>query len=134
MSEPARPDPGEAAWSEARPGPSLISTSSPSTLTIAAGGGHRRDRSAPARLPGALDRGRWWSGLDIGRLPLHLQRRSTHALSAKSPALPALLADDHWYHTLDKAYGGRALIDPDGLAAGLVGWFTAHRFTPKVVS
>jgi hypothetical protein len=75
----------------------------------------------------------WWSGLDIGRLRFTTSEVQ-HALSATPPALSTLLADDRWYHTMDKAFGGRALADPDGLATGLAGWFTAHRFTPEVVS
>jgi hypothetical protein len=45
-----------------------------------------------------------------------------------------LLADDRWYHSLDKASGGRALIDTDGLAGDLADWFTAHRFSSEVVA
>lgn len=75
----------------------------------------------------------WWSGLDVGRL--HFAKGEVRqALSAGAPALPALLADDRWYHSLDKAFGSRALIDPDGVASELADWCTAHRFTPEVVA
>lgn len=45
-----------------------------------------------------------------------------------------LLRDDRWYHALDKGYPGRALYDPDNLAAPLAGWFSRRRFEPSVVS
>lgn len=74
----------------------------------------------------------WWSGLDIGRLRFTVSD-VTDALGAGEAALPALLADDRWHHSLDKGYGSRALLDRAGVAAPLAAWFTAHRFTPAVV-
>ena len=75
----------------------------------------------------------WWSGLDIGRLRFS-RREVQRARSANPPALSTLLADDRWYHTMDKAFGGCTLIDLDGIATSLVAWFSALRFTPAVVA
>ncbi|MFT4036912.1 MAG: hypothetical protein QM692_01930 [Thermomicrobiales bacterium] len=73
----------------------------------------------------------WWSGLDIGRLRFTVGE-VRDALAA-GDASPALLADDRWYHSMDKGYGSRVLLDRAGVAAPLAGWFTARRFTPAVV-
>lgn len=75
----------------------------------------------------------WWSGLDVGRL-----RFSTgevrQVLHQDASPLTTVLADDRWYHTLDKAFGSWVLIDRDGLTTDLSAWFTAHRFTSEVVA
>ena len=75
----------------------------------------------------------WRTGVDVGRLRFTVHELDT-ALAAGAPAPVALLTDERWYHSIDKAYGGRALIDPDGRAARLLAWFTAHRFHPEVVA
>jgi hypothetical protein len=75
----------------------------------------------------------WRTGLDIGRLHFRVSEiRAAFAHGEPDPL--SLLADDRWYHSIDKAYGGRAVHDPDGLAAPLAAWFTAHRFDPAVVA
>ncbi|MGH2530845.1 MAG: hypothetical protein ACRDJW_00940 [Thermomicrobiales bacterium] len=74
----------------------------------------------------------WWTGLDVGRL-VFSRGEVVGALEVDASALTALLADDRWYHSLDKGYGGRAAYDPTGLAAKLAGWFTDHRFSTPVV-
>jgi hypothetical protein len=75
----------------------------------------------------------WRTGVDVGRLRFSVDElKSTFAAGDPDPV--ALLADERWYHSIDKAYGGRALIDPDGHAARLAAWFTTHRFDPAVVA
>ena len=75
----------------------------------------------------------WWSGLDIGRLRFTTSEVQ-QVLQAGSSAVNVLLADDRWYHSIDKAFGGHALMDAEGLASGLAAWFTAPRFTAEVVT
>lgn len=89
------------------------------------------ERIRVAILPGWTAEG-WWTGLDIGKLA-YTQDEVTHALQASEPERLALLRDDRWYFGLDKGYQGRAVFDPEGLAAGLAGWFTVNRFAPSVV-
>ena len=53
---------------------------------------------------------------------------------ALSPREAARYLDDpRWFHSLDKAYRGRAEFDPEGRAAALARWLTDARFTPEVV-
>lgn len=78
-----------------------------------------------------IDEG-WFTGIDIGRLAF-TSDEVDRARSLDNAGLPALLADDRWYHSLDKGYGGRAVYDLDGLAAPLAAWLTAHRFDCTVV-
>jgi hypothetical protein len=75
----------------------------------------------------------WRTGLDIGRLHFHTGELET-AFAVGNPDPLPLLADDRWYHTIDKAYGGRAIHDPDGWAARLAAWLSAYRFAPEVVA
>jgi len=75
----------------------------------------------------------WWTGIDIGRLAFTTNEVDT-ALATEATMIPALLADDRWYHSIDKAYGGQPTYDPDGLATPLAHWLTSHRFTPTIVS
>jgi hypothetical protein len=75
----------------------------------------------------------WHTGVDVGRLRFSVDELKS-AFAAGDPDPVALLADERWYHSIDKAYGGRALIDPDGHAARLAAWFTTHRFDPAVVA
>lgn len=75
----------------------------------------------------------WRTGVDVGRLRFTVQELETVFAAADPDPLP-LLADERWYHSIDKAYGGRALIDSHGYAARLVTWLTTHRFTPSVVT
>lgn len=75
----------------------------------------------------------WRTGLDVGRLRFTVHEVET-TFASGNPDPVSLLADERWYHSIDKAYGGRALIDPQGRAARLVAWFTTHRFDPAVVA
>jgi hypothetical protein len=74
----------------------------------------------------------WWTGIDVGRLAFTSDEVAA-ALATDATQIPALLADDRWYHSIDKGYGGRAVYDPDGLAAPLAAWLTSHRFDRSVV-
>ena len=84
-----------------------------------------------AILPGWIAAG-WWTGLDIGKLA-YTRDEVIQALNADASARLDLLRDDRWYFGLDKGYRGRAVFDPEGLASGMAGWFTATRFEPSVV-
>jgi hypothetical protein len=75
----------------------------------------------------------WRTGLDVGRLHFRVGELDG-AFAGGDPDPIPLLADDRWYHTIDKAYGGRGIHDPDGWAARLATWFTANRFAPGVVA
>jgi hypothetical protein len=75
----------------------------------------------------------WWTGLDIGRLRF-TRSEVERALQSDEARVLELLIEDRWYFSLDKGFGGRALLDPDGLATALAHWFTTHRFTPPVVA
>ena len=75
----------------------------------------------------------WRTGLDVGRLHFRVGELEAAFVNDDPDPIP-LLADDRWYHTIDKAYGGRAIHDPDGRAARLAAWFTARRFAPEVVA
>jgi predicted nucleotidyltransferase len=75
----------------------------------------------------------WWTGVDIGRLRF-TRGEVERAMRVDEAAVLTLLGDDRWYFSLDKGFGGRALLDPDGLATALARWFTSHRFSPQVVA
>lgn len=75
----------------------------------------------------------WQTGLDVGVLAF-TRRDVLDAIQLSPSESLHLLADSRWYHSLDKGLGGRAAYDPDGLAAALVGWFAATRFSPAVVA
>jgi hypothetical protein len=74
----------------------------------------------------------WWTGLDIGKLAFTAFEVAA-AIAADAPASTALLDDDRWYYSIDKAYQGRAVYDRSGLAAPLARWLTAQRFSSPVV-
>lgn len=74
----------------------------------------------------------WWTGLDIGRLRF-TRSDVERGLSADDATVFDLLSDDRWYYSLDKGFGGRAVLDPDGVTASFVQWLTARRFAPAVV-
>jgi hypothetical protein len=78
-----------------------------------------------------IDEG-WWTGLDIGKLAF-TRSEVTRMLSLDEPSVLTALVDDRWYHSLDKAYGGQAVFDPDGLASSLADWLTRQRFSPSIV-
>ncbi|MDP9365979.1 MAG: nucleotidyltransferase domain-containing protein [Chloroflexota bacterium] len=73
----------------------------------------------------------WWTGLDVGKLAFGAEEV---ARTTADPATLAMLDDDRWYHAVDKGYRGRAVHDPEGIAAALARWCTEHRFSPAVVS
>jgi predicted nucleotidyltransferase len=75
----------------------------------------------------------WWTGLDVGRLRF-TRSEVERALQVDEAAILEVLGEDRWYFSLDKGFGGRAVLDPDGLATALATWFTSHRFTPAVVA
>lgn len=74
----------------------------------------------------------WWTGLDIGRLHF-IRSEVERAPRVDEAAILNLLGEDRWYFSLDKGFGGRALLDTDGSATALAAWFSAHRFTRQVV-
>lgn len=74
----------------------------------------------------------WRTGVDVGRL-FFTQHELQTVFSIADPDPLPLLADDRWYHSLDKAFGSRVLLDSDGHVGQLSKWFTAHRFDSSVV-
>jgi hypothetical protein len=75
----------------------------------------------------------WRTGVDIGRLFFTVEElENVFGLGNLDPL--ALLDNDRWYHSIDKAYGSRVLIDTSGIAQQVSDWFTHHRFVPSVVS
>ena len=72
----------------------------------------------------------WRTGVDVGKLAFTTDE--VIAALDRNEAL-GVLNDERWYHSIDKGYRGRALIDPDGLATQLADWFTAWRFQLPVV-
>ncbi len=74
----------------------------------------------------------WWTGLDIGTL-VFTRGEVIRILGPDGPGLMEVLRDDRWYHSVDKGYGGRAVHDPDGLAAALAEWLTEQRFSESVM-
>ena len=74
----------------------------------------------------------WWTGVDIGRL-YFTRDELVQVLPVDDVRMSALLADDRWYHSLDKGYGGKVVFDPQGLAARLVDTFNTYRFARAIV-
>ena len=74
----------------------------------------------------------WWTGLDIGRLCFTVDE-AIHMTSSSNQGIPAILDDDRWYYSIDKGFQGRAVYDPDGVAARLAAWITEHRFNREVI-
>jgi hypothetical protein len=74
----------------------------------------------------------WRTGVDVGRLYFGVDEL-TRVFANGDPDPVPLLRDDRWYHSIDKAYGGRALFDRDGLGERLAKWFAAVRFSPEVI-
>ncbi len=74
----------------------------------------------------------WWTGLDAGRLLFSVDEVDRVVAGGRSPVLA--LDDSRWFHTMDKAFGGRALLnDAEGRAVRLATWATSTRFDPEVV-
>ena len=84
---------------------------------------------------GLLD---WWiddgfcPSVDVGKLAFS-RAEVTQALALPPADATAYLDDPRWFHSLDKAYRGRAAFDPEGLATALARWLTEARFAPPVV-
>src|SRR4051794_11808029 len=81
----------------------------------------------------------WWASeayggtsLDIGKLRF-TRSDVTDTLSRPPHEAAHYLDDPRWFYSLDKGYRGRAVFDPEGLAAALARWITDARFTPAVV-
>lgn len=81
----------------------------------------------------------WWAAsaraqtLDIGRLRF-TDAEVEHATSLNPTAAAQLMNDQRWFHGIDKAYGGRGIGDPDGLAQAFTTWATRIRFEPPVIA
>ena len=81
----------------------------------------------------------WWAAsaraqtLDIGRLRF-TDQEVTHAIGLGAAEAAQFMGDRRWLHGTDKAYGGRGVGDPDGLAEAFAQWATKHRFEPLVVA
>ena len=58
-------------------------------------------------------------GLDAGKLTFS-RSEALRAVACSGRATLDLLADQRWYHSLDKGYRGQPAYDPDGLARALV--------------
>jgi hypothetical protein len=81
----------------------------------------------------------WWASsgraqtLDVGWLAF-----TDHEVLVATRGGPAEAAarmpDLRWLHGTDKAYGGRAAADPDGLAQAFLDWLDRVRFDPLVVA
>lgn len=74
----------------------------------------------------------WWTGVDVGRLSF-TRDELAGAFPIDEATKSRLLADDRWYHSLDKGYGGRPVYDPHGLASQLVETFDTYRFVDMTV-
>jgi predicted nucleotidyltransferase len=81
----------------------------------------------------------WWAAsgraqtLDVGWLAFTDEEVAEAAASGPSQAA-ARMADRRWLHGVDKAAGGRAAADPDGVARTFLEWVDAVRFDPLVVA
>jgi predicted nucleotidyltransferase len=80
----------------------------------------------------------WWiddgfcPSVDVGKLAFS-RAEVKRALALPPADATAYLDDPRWFHSLDKAYCGRAAFDPEGSAATLARWLTEARFAPPVV-
>lgn len=81
----------------------------------------------------------WWAAsgraqtLDVGWLAF-TDREVLEAVDIGPVEAAARMPDRRWLHGTDKAYGGRAAADPDGLAQTFVDWVNRVRFDPPVVA
>jgi predicted nucleotidyltransferase len=81
----------------------------------------------------------WWAAsgraqtLDVGWLAF-TDREVLEAVDSGPVEAAARMPDRRWLHGTDKAYGGRAAADPDGLAQAFVDWVNRVRFHPLVVA
>jgi hypothetical protein len=81
----------------------------------------------------------WWAAsaraqtLDVGWLRF-TDREVDQAIRGGPVTAAERMSDPRWLHGFDKAYGGRGVADPDGLAAAFARWATEHRFDALVVA
>jgi len=81
----------------------------------------------------------WWAAsaraqtLDIGWLRF-TDQEVARAIGLGTAETAQLMGDRRWFHGMDKAYGGRGVSDPDGLAEAFAQWATKRRFEPLVVA
>jgi hypothetical protein len=81
----------------------------------------------------------WWASsgraqtLDVGWLAF-TDREVLEATAGGPAEAAARMPDLRWLHGTDKAYGGRAAADPDGLARAFLDWLDRVRFDPLVVA
>jgi hypothetical protein len=80
----------------------------------------------------------WWAAsgraqtLDVGWLSFS-EEEVVRVVGAGASGAAERMSDPRWFHALDKAYGGRGVHDPRGLAGGFARWASATRFDPAVV-
>jgi hypothetical protein len=74
--------------------------------------------------------GGWRTGVDVGKLAFTSDEVRA-ALELDDPA--SNLGDERWYHSIDKGYRGRPLIEAHHAGQSLASWFTKWRFQPVVV-
>jgi hypothetical protein len=81
----------------------------------------------------------WWAAsaraqtLDVGWLRF-TDQEVAWAVNAGAAEAAERMSDRRWFHGIDKAYGGRGVGDPDGLAKAFAQWATAIRLEPAVVA
>jgi hypothetical protein len=81
----------------------------------------------------------WWAAsgraqtLDVGWLAF-TDREVAEAAGSGPAGAAARMAEPRWLHGVDKAFGGRAAADPDGLARTFLDWVDAVRFDPLVAA
>jgi hypothetical protein len=81
----------------------------------------------------------WWAAsgraqtLDVGWLAF-TDREVLEAVDSGPVEAAARMPDRRWLHGTDKACGGRAAVDPDGLARAFVDWVNRVRFDPLAVA
>jgi len=84
------------------------------------------------RLTGEWAEAGWWTGLDAGNLLFSVGEIDAGLADGVAPL--ALLGEPRWFHTMDKAFGGRVLLeDADRRAGRLAAWATSSRFDGRVI-
>ncbi|TMV48393.1 hypothetical protein FE783_17920 [Paenibacillus mesophilus] len=74
----------------------------------------------------------WRTALDMGKL-YFTAGLASDLVRAERSAFESMLDLPSVYYSLDKAYGGRAAYDPDGIGGELVRWFNRNRFEDGIV-
>jgi predicted nucleotidyltransferase len=81
----------------------------------------------------------WWAAsgraqtLDVGWLRF-TDEEARAAIAADVGYAAERMSDPRWLHGLDKAFGGRGVADPEGLADAFARWASSVRFAPEVVA